>query len=128
LITKCDIWRFDGQPGEDAAQPAGERPVGRPEEVHQGGHQQAADEQGVDEHGEPEPEAEFLQDLVVAEQERAEEGGPPPPAARGGTGHGLIGMRERPALFGGELSAGPHADGFRVRASLPTAEFQGASQ
>lgn len=36
-------------------------------------------------------------------------------------GHGLIGMRERAALFGGTLSAGPCDDshGFEVRASLP---------
>jgi signal transduction histidine kinase len=50
--------------------------------------------------------------------------GPPPSAVRNDSGHGLIGMRERAALFGGELSAGPHAAGFRVRASLPMAEFQ----
>jgi signal transduction histidine kinase len=38
-------------------------------------------------------------------------------------GHGLIGMRERLALFGGELSAGPAvAGGWRVRAELPVAE------
>ena len=48
----------------------------------------------------------------------------PPPVSPAGSGHGLIGMRERAALFGGQLSAGPHAAGFRVRASLPTAEFR----
>jgi signal transduction histidine kinase len=38
---------------------------------------------------------------------------------RGG-GHGLIGMRERVAVFGGTLEAGPQADGgFRVVACLP---------
>ena len=37
-----------------------------------------------------------------------------------GTGHGLTGMRERVALLGGELRAGPEADGgFSVRAVLP---------
>ena len=37
-----------------------------------------------------------------------------------GSGHGLVGMRERAALFGGELEAGPAEDGgFRVRARLP---------
>jgi signal transduction histidine kinase len=46
----------------------------------------------------------------------------PPPVARAGSGHGLIGMRERAALFGGQLSAGPHAAGFRVRASIPTTD------
>lgn len=41
------------------------------------------------------------------------------PAVRTGTGHGLIGMRERAALFGGSLEAGPHSGGFRVLATLP---------
>ena len=43
------------------------------------------------------------------------------PAAHGlaGGGHGLIGMRERVALCGGELRAGPIGRGFVVRARLP---------
>jgi signal transduction histidine kinase len=45
-------------------------------------------------------------------------------AAPGGdadeVGHGLIGMRERVALYDGSISAGPDEDGgYRVRASLP---------
>ena len=41
-------------------------------------------------------------------------------------GHGLTGMRERLALFGGELSAGPSASGgWRVRATLPVEEGLG---
>ncbi|HET8662756.1 MAG TPA: histidine kinase [Nocardioides sp.] len=36
-----------------------------------------------------------------------------------GGGHGIVGMRERAALFGGELTAVPTADGFRVTARLP---------
>ncbi|HEY2803717.1 MAG TPA: sensor histidine kinase, partial [Actinomycetota bacterium] len=35
-------------------------------------------------------------------------------------GHGLLGMRERAAMFGGEISAGPlPGGGFEVRAVLP---------
>jgi signal transduction histidine kinase len=34
-------------------------------------------------------------------------------------GHGLIGMRERVALYGGALITGPHGRGFEVRAALP---------
>ncbi|HEY3484494.1 MAG TPA: sensor histidine kinase, partial [Ilumatobacteraceae bacterium] len=41
-------------------------------------------------------------------------------AADDGSGHGLIGMRERVELWGGELSVGPAAGGgFRVKALLP---------
>ena len=36
-----------------------------------------------------------------------------------GVGHGLIGMRERAALYGGKLQAGPRSDGgFEVKAIL----------
>ena len=40
-------------------------------------------------------------------------------AGLAGSGHGLVGMRERVALCGGELRAGPVGRGFVVRARLP---------
>jgi signal transduction histidine kinase len=39
-----------------------------------------------------------------------------------GTGHGLIGMRERVALYGGKLQAEPTPTGFHVLARIPTAQ------
>jgi signal transduction histidine kinase len=48
----------------------------------------------------------------------------PGPSANGepGSGHGLVGMRERIASHGGELRTGPGPEGgFVVRASLPLA-------
>ncbi|WP_158893828.1 sensor histidine kinase [Amycolatopsis anabasis] len=42
------------------------------------------------------------------------------PPAHGGPGHGLIGMRERVMLYGGDFTAGPRPEGgFRVTATLP---------
>ena len=40
----------------------------------------------------------------------------------GGVGHGIAGMRERVALYGGTLHAGPETTGWAVRAVLPWEE------
>jgi signal transduction histidine kinase len=46
--------------------------------------------------------------------------GPPLRERRTDSGHGLIGMAERVALFGGQLDAAPSGPGFRLRALLRT--------
>jgi signal transduction histidine kinase len=55
-----------------------------------------------------------------------DEGHAPPDAMAPG-GHGVIGMRERAALFGGTLTAAPrNGHGFEVRAVLPYSEGGGS--
>jgi signal transduction histidine kinase len=55
--------------------------------------------------------------------EVTDDGGADPAGAAHAGGHGLAGMRERVAVFGGELQAGPRAGGgFAVRARLPVGD------
>ncbi|EWM18881.1 sensor histidine kinase [Kutzneria sp. 744] len=56
----------------------------------------------------------YGQDAVLLTVTDDGRGGPPRPG-----GHGLVGMRERAALCGGELRAGPTPSGFEVAARLP---------
>ncbi|MER6944209.1 histidine kinase [Nonomuraea sp. NPDC000554] len=54
------------------------------------------------------------------EIEVTDTGGERAAPSRAGTGHGLIGLRERLALYGGTLDAGPRAGGgYQIRARLP---------
>nr|WP_165934948.1 histidine kinase [Streptomyces sp. KM273126] len=65
--------------------------------------------------------------LAIAVEDRrltitVQDSGPLVPADRPSTaneeGHGLVGMRERAALYGGHVSAGPEGGGWTVRAAL----------
>ncbi|HEY6595060.1 MAG TPA: histidine kinase [Asanoa sp.] len=47
---------------------------------------------------------------------------PGPATTALGAGAGLVGMRERATLVHGRFDAGPHGDGWRTHAELPTAE------
>jgi signal transduction histidine kinase len=63
---------------------------------------------------------EYCADEIVVDV--TDEGGRrwnPPQVDSSSGGNGLIGMRERVALYGGVLSVGPRGRGFEVRASLP---------
>jgi signal transduction histidine kinase len=53
------------------------------------------------------------------EIEVVDSGGTRPAAPGDGGGHGLVGMRERVALYGGTLDAGPDGAGFAVLARFP---------
>ncbi|MGW2894914.1 histidine kinase [Streptomyces sp. NPDC001212] len=73
---------------------------------------------------------------IVVEDTRltitVQDSGPPAPAKRAGTaekeGHGLMGMRERAALYGGHVSAGPVGPGWRVRAALDLTSEDGVTR
>jgi signal transduction histidine kinase len=65
-------------------------------------------------------------DLRVEVSDRGSGSAPPDPPVPS-TGHGLLGLRERVALAGGQFAAGPLPDGgFQVTATLPVAQPDGA--
>lgn len=79
-------------------------------------------------HGGPRATATVTVDLrpAVVEVEVADDGRGVD-LAGGAAGHGLVGMRERVAVYGGTLDAGPRpSGGFRVRAVLPFGDATGA--
>ncbi|MFJ9694024.1 sensor histidine kinase [Kitasatospora sp. NPDC101183] len=69
---------------------------------------------------------EYGPDSVTVEV-RDDGGGAPPPEKTGPAGYGLVGMRERVALHGGTLEAGPRpGGGFAVLAELPLSSDESA--
>ena len=58
----------------------------------------------------------------VVEVRVADNGRPAGPGT--GTGHGLVGLRERVALYGGSLTAGQDTNGYTVQALLPIGTTQ----
>ena len=66
----------------------------------------------------------YLGDALVVSVEDDGRGVPGDRDAAGGSGHGLVGMRERVRLYGGTLDIGParRGPGFRVHARLPVRE------
>jgi signal transduction histidine kinase len=53
---------------------------------------------------------------------RVSDDGTPRPARTRGTGRGVAGLRERVALFGGEVESGPGTGGWCLEASIPLGE------
>ncbi len=67
-------WRggwLDGEVGEYAVEPAGQPPVGAAGQVHQGGHEEGAQEEGVEQDRGGHAEADLADDLLAGEDERA---------------------------------------------------------
>ena len=77
--------------------------------------------------GEASVSVRYVDDSVEVEVVNTGERGPAPTPLGGSRGHGLIGLRERAQLVGGTLEYGPGADGFTVRAVLPTHVLRDAS-
>ena len=64
-------------------------------------------------------EAVLRRTAAELEIEVVDSGGDRPAEPGDGGGHGLVGMQERVALYGGTLDAGPAGGGFAVLARFP---------
>jgi signal transduction histidine kinase len=63
---------------------------------------------------------------IAVDDDGPPEPDPAPASAPEHPGHGLVGMRERVALYGGDLRTGPHdGGGYTVRARFPVEETAG---
>src|SRR5215469_4355447 len=60
---------LDADAGQDLAEPAGQVPVGLTQAGHARGHEQAADDRGVQDHGDGEADAELLDGRIAVEDE-----------------------------------------------------------
>src|ERR1700683_5096107 len=102
LRWRCRLrgWRggwFDGEVREYAVDPAGQPPVRAPGQVHHGGDEEGAQEEGVEQDRGGHAEADLADDLLAGEDEGAEYqdhdgGGGDDDAAGGGLAcaHGLV--------------------------------------
>src|ERR1700689_2886419 len=63
---------LDGEVREDAVEPAGQPPVRAAGQVHQGGDEEGAQEEGVEQDRGGQAEADLADDLLAGEDERAE--------------------------------------------------------
>ena len=61
----------------------------------------------------------YSDDAVTVEVDDDGPAGHDSPRLPAATGHGLVGMRERVAMYHGDLEVGPGPTGFHVAARLP---------
>ncbi len=67
------LGRFDADARQPPVEPAGQPPVGAAEQMHEGGDQEGAQDEGVESNGGGEGHAEHRDDAVAAEHEGEED-------------------------------------------------------